>query len=683
MESRLSDSLEALGEEVEKEEEEEEEEDQGMSLRLIEETGKVLAKLLFHGTQLLTNVQVEADLRESRRREKEGEEKRKRLERLEAEAKQGSEKLEEINSKWALAGDLKVPQELWELLEQQRDQCERLLAEKNQLIQELQQELEAKDLQYEQALEQQGQEIRVLLERMEEQTRSMLRTYRHHVRQTEKTFEEERREMLASNRKRWNEAIQAHNEQELQFLRDKMDKALEFEKLLMELQEESVENYDSLRLQLEQDVQYLEKKLQQMKGLYHLNQVKLEYNLDVLRQLDVENSTLRSLQKRKINRLQTSLSVLRAKMANQEKKFQEEKQSLESELERITEQFQETQSRMRDLARSSAEKFRQVWMVNEEEAKALIRKTLDADRIIHVQQLGMPWEEPHFWFMENVGPLGDCREKKEAMEVVMALLEGITSGKGDQGGRSSKKKGSGRGEGRKEKQERLRERATTRRDVSRETLLDILQLLTEESEFLVENKLLRTLRQVVGPRDTVGQLRSILETLRVEDEDDLRKLLDFFLFLGYQGATSSQVEPGGENPTDPAQDGGNGRSQFQRDELQSLQSSIPPRSIEVDNVLKILQEFLKDFPKLRDEEIPREIREVRDSSRDAEYWESMTRIIPERTLKLWDALGAALMEYHKVLTRRSELFSEATTLQRQNSELGILLEEYLGSESGP
>lgn len=48
--------------------------------------------------------------------------------------------------------------------------------------------------------------------------------------------------------------------------------------------------------------QYLERKLQQMKGIYHLNQVKLEYNLDVLRQLDVENSTLRSQQKRKISR---------------------------------------------------------------------------------------------------------------------------------------------------------------------------------------------------------------------------------------------------------------------------------------------------------------------------------------------------------------------------------------------
>lgn len=39
-----------------------------------------------------------------------------------------------------------------------------------------------------------------------------------------------------------------------------------------------------------------------MKGMYHLGQVKLEYNLEVLRQLDLENSTLRSLQKRKISR---------------------------------------------------------------------------------------------------------------------------------------------------------------------------------------------------------------------------------------------------------------------------------------------------------------------------------------------------------------------------------------------
>ncbi|NXO97821.1 DRC1 protein, partial [Certhia brachydactyla] len=96
---------------------------------------------------------------------------------------------------------------------------------------------------------------------------------------------------------------------------------------------------------------------------------------------------------------------------------------LEAELERITGQFQETRGRIRHLMRSGAEKFRQVWIVNEEEAKGLIRELLDADRIIHVQQLGIPWEEPRLGFMDNVGPLGGRREKKDAVEVATELLE--------------------------------------------------------------------------------------------------------------------------------------------------------------------------------------------------------------------------------------------------------------------
>ncbi|NXE99899.1 DRC1 protein, partial [Menura novaehollandiae] len=563
-----------------------------------------LAKLLFHGTQLVTDIRADADLRECRRREKEAEKKRRRLEKLERESKSSTEKLEEINSKWGSAKEMKIPQELWDLLEQQQDQCELLLREKNRLIQELQQELKAQDEHYEQALKEQSDEIRLLLERMEEQTRNTLQTYRQHLRQIEKTFEEERREMLENNRKRWNEAIQAHNEQELEFLREKMGKVEEFEKQLNEIQDENVENYDSRKFQLEQDVQYLERKLQQMKGIFHLNQVRLEYNLEVLRQLDVENSTLRSLQKRKINRFQSSLSHLRSKFSKQEKKFQEEKQSLESDLERITEQFLETRRRMRFLALSSAEKFRKVWLMNEEEAKGLMREALDADRIIHIQQLGIPWEEPFHWFLENVGPLGGRREKRDAIQAATEALE------------------AGSGEGGKENLEKAEDGATPRPKISRKTIRKILELLSEESGFLVENKLLRPLQEVVGSGNIIGKIRSIFEALQIEDEAELQQLLDFFLEYKSREVTDSQLPgesnplgnvgklhiqlfslqnqdiPGGENPTDPAQDRGKGGSHSQRDELQSPGISLPSDSIHADDVLKILKEFLWDFDKL-------------------------------------------------------------------------------------
>ncbi|NXF71901.1 DRC1 protein, partial [Sclerurus mexicanus] len=103
-------------------------------------------------------------------------------------------------------------------------------------------------------------------------------------------------------------------------------------------------------------------------------------------------------------------------------------QSLENDRERITGQRREMERRMRHFAVSGAEKFRRVWLENEEEAKALARKALEADRLIHVQQLGIPWEEPLHRFLENVGPLGERPRKRTAIQVAGEALEGGNSG---------------------------------------------------------------------------------------------------------------------------------------------------------------------------------------------------------------------------------------------------------------
>lgn len=78
----------------------------------------------------------------------------------------------------------------------------------------------------------------------------------------------------------------------------------------------------------------------------------------------------------------------------------------------------------RHFAAVDAEKFLGVWLMNEKEAKGLMRKALDADRIIHTQLLGMPWQEPHYWFLNNVGPLGCPKEKRMATELAAEILTG-------------------------------------------------------------------------------------------------------------------------------------------------------------------------------------------------------------------------------------------------------------------
>lgn len=79
-------------------------------------------------------------------------------------------------------------------------------------------------------------------------------------------------------------------------------------------------------------------------------------------------------------------------------------------------------SYLRHFAIVDAEHFLDVWLMNEEEAKALIRKAFDADRIIHTQQLGLPWTEPDGWFLHNVGPIMHTKKMKSANELAREVM---------------------------------------------------------------------------------------------------------------------------------------------------------------------------------------------------------------------------------------------------------------------
>ncbi|NXW98861.1 DRC1 protein, partial [Larus smithsonianus] len=677
---------EALGEDEEPKVAEEEEE-QRRSHKQMEESRQRLAKLLFDGTQMVTNIQVAADFRETQRRAEEAELKLQRAEKLDQEATSSTYKFVEITSKWALAEEMKIPQELWQLLNQQQQQCALLLEEKNKLISDLQQELKNKDEQYVQAIKKQSDDIHLLLERMEEQIRLVLKTYRHKLLQIEKAFELERQELLDNNRKKWEEGIQAHNTQEMEYLRGRMRKVEEFEKQLNQLRVQDEEEYNSMKIRLENDVENLERQLQQFKAIYQLNQEKLDYSLQVLKKQDEENTIMRSQQRRKLNRLHSLLNNLRTKLANQEKQFREENQSLAADCERITGQCKEVQRSMRHFAVSDAEKFTEVWLMNEEEAKGLMRKALDADRIIHAQQLGLPWEEPRYWFLNNVGPLKRYKAKRTATKLAAEVLT------------------AGSREGGKEKTVKVEDRVTQLRNISKKTAKRILELLSDESGFLIENKLLKPLNALGRQERTIMKLDSIFAALGIDSEDDLYQLVDFFQKYKAQEVAVSQValreeevvedcpacwpclqsqgSPGGEDVTDLPEDREDGGSGAQRDELKSPGTSLgslPSVYIHADDVLKILKAFMRDFDKPREKDgSAKEVLQVRDSSEDGEYWEALAHVIPEPTLKLWDALAVALEEYYEVLTRRASLLAEAALLHQQNSELYLLLEEYISA----
>uniref|UniRef100_A0A452HA64 Dynein regulatory complex protein 1 n=1 Tax=Gopherus agassizii TaxID=38772 RepID=A0A452HA64_9SAUR len=662
------------------------------SHKQIEESRQRLAKLLNDGTQLVTNIQVAADARETQRRAEEDELKRQRLEKLENESKTNQDKFEEITSKWGSAKEKTIPQDLWDVLNQQQQHCALLIEEKNKLISELQQELKSKDDQYVKDLKKQSDDINLLVDRMEEQIRNLMKTYRRELTQIEKAFELERRELLSSNKKKWEQAMQAHNAQELENLITRMQKVEEYEKQLNQLRVQDAEEYNTIKIQLENDVQILEQQLQQMKAIYQLNQEKLEYNFQVLKKRDEENTIIKSQQKRKLNRLHDVLNALRMKLDKQIKQFQEENQTLTADYKRIVEQYKDLQRTMRHFAVVDAQKFLEVWLMNEEEAKGLMWKALKADRIIHTQQLGLPWVEPDYWFLDNVGPIVHHMAIRSASKLEEDAVE----------------------EGRKEAAAEAGEEVKPPRHISVKSVKHILELLCDESGFLIESKLLGLLQPLERHERSLMRLDAIFAALGIDNEDDVYTLVDFFLkfnaqqvlwaggsinrlavvgalcgwnslparVAAMQGKQWAEDQCPEELAVDAADsDEGSAALKEEGTAHQSSAASLSSLLFHPDDVLKALKAFVLDFQKPRDKRPQvKNMMEERDDSKDSEYWKALAHVIPEPKLKVWDALEAALEKYYSVLSQRSKLLTDLDGLQQQNTELHMLLHQYLTSK---
>ncbi|XP_033032204.1 dynein regulatory complex protein 1 isoform X1 [Trachypithecus francoisi] len=670
---------EALGEYLDGKKESEE--DQSKSYKQKEESRLKLAKLLLCGTELVTNIQVAIDTREIHRRVEEEEIKHQRIEKLENEVKTSQDKFDEITSKWEEGKQKRIPQELWEMLNTQQLHCAGLLEDKNKLISELQQELKTKDDQYVKDLKKQSDDICLLLERMEQQVKNVMKTFREELYNIEKAFEVERQELLASNKKKWERALQAHNAKELEYLTNRMKKVEDYEKQLNRQRIRDCEEYNTIKIKLEQDVQILEQQLQQRKAIYQLNQEKLEYNLQVLKKRDEESTVIKSQQKRKINRLRDTLNNLRSKYAKQIKQFQEENQSLTLDYQSLVLQFKELQKAMRHFALIDDKKFREIWLMNEEEAKDLIARAFDVDRIIHTHHLGLPWTAPDFWFLKNVGPISQ-QPQKSATQIVEEMLMHTEEEEAEEAAPEPESY------------------PDLPKQISEKTTKRILMLLCDESGFLVESKLLSLLLPLEQNECYLLRLDAIFSALGIESEDDLYKLVNFFLkYRAHRLSSSLQIKSCSQASMEKASmeetsmgselelaeqtemEGEKEESLVEGEKEEEEETPPSPWVIHPNDVIKILEAFVMGLKKPRDSRAPPRVQKnVCNNSKDSEYWQALTTVIPSSKQNLWDALYTALEKYHIVLTQRAKLLQENSSLEQQNTELQALLQQYLNSK---
>ncbi|KAI8819451.1 sperm tail-domain-containing protein [Fimicolochytrium jonesii] len=634
----------------------------------------------------VTFVQVAMTAREDARRQEEAR-KRHLWEAKKAEERRRTTAMgEEIAEAWAKAegggeGRDKGPYELNELLTNQKRACENLTAVKNKLFEEYSAELKAKDDEYVKELKRQAEEIDTVLQRMEAHHRSFQTTLREELEQIERAFVEERSELIDTNVKEIDGLFNGRGRNEARYMQERADRIDEHLSQLEALRVHDAEEYNLVKIKLETDVQVLEQQLQQMRATYQLNTEKLEYNYQVLKKRDEENGTILGTQKRRIGRLTDHLHNLKAKMNKQEKTFQAEYSGLTDDYKRITEQFKELQKKFHHFRLADGSKYRHLFRLNEETAKTLMRKLLQADQIIQEQQLGIKWTRGAG---RNDGAVDMGMEELFRVVDPGMFNPAARVGRGDGARRGGVSAQAGLygldrpGSAPTTVGERSRgsHATTATATTSPLTTKKMLDLLTTEASFLVEEKLQKLLAPLHATEQSLMKLDSIFKALGVESMEDIEALLGYFVVDGRERSGRGGEGMIGPNEVVGAvrrflEDKKGGRRAIRMDGSTDLPFLSPPANQTADG----------NNPTSSSPGGKATTREGTGGLSTAlrQYWHHMANVIDDETQRVWTTTQTALQAYNAELIARHAAIQDISLIQQQNNELKNLLRGYMGA----
>jgi dynein regulatry complex protein 1 len=207
--------------------------------------------------------------------------------------------------------------------------------------------LKFKDEEYVKSLKRWAEDIDTLLAAMTDRFRDQQHQYELETEEIEAIFRQERAELIESNRTEMETLMEKRRNMEQTHMEERQRRIERNQDLLQRSRLKESEEHSALKIKLETEIQKLEQQLEVMRSTYQLNTEKLEYNFRVLSERDAENTSTIGAQKRKLARLQDSLSGLVARYGKTDRQYRQENAELTDEYRRITEQFQDLQGKSR------------------------------------------------------------------------------------------------------------------------------------------------------------------------------------------------------------------------------------------------------------------------------------------------------------------------------------------------
>ncbi|RNF15993.1 coiled-coil domain protein [Trypanosoma conorhini] len=455
-----------------------------------------MAEVLSCAHGAVTSWEVAVGKTENDRREREErrieERRQKRREELEAnEVTQGA-----IELKFESIYKINAPHELKESLEEQQRQCRELLDVKDRLIEALRGQLEEREEEFVAALGRNTADVNSLVAEMREQTEKYLDTYTNKLREVEAAYERERGEYLSRCSEEILQLMKLRRARETEYRKKREDEIMEAQKKMDDKHRENCEEYNEIKREHLQEIHVLMEELERCKAEFLLNGERLSYNLQVLRERVKENKSAQALHKRKLARLQDTLSYLVARYAESEKKYQRSNKDLTAQLHRVANQYSDLQKKFQKFEKSDKEKYRQLWSMHEEKNIQLAHKSLQADRVLFEEILGVPWNPPQL----NYWPEDDVADAVEDNEE-----EAVSS--------------------------------DDEIELSEEALM-LLALLHKQAPFISDETVYAAIRKVQDVTEERAVVESILATLQIHKNEEMDDLMGYFLVEGPEETTA-------------------------------------------------------------------------------------------------------------------------------------------------
>eukprot|EP00929_Paragymnodinium_shiwhaense_P118607 TRINITY_DN90518_c0_g1_i1.p1 TRINITY_DN90518_c0_g1~~TRINITY_DN90518_c0_g1_i1.p1 ORF type:complete len:665 (-),score=254.50 TRINITY_DN90518_c0_g1_i1:94-2088(-) len=585
----------------------------------------ILERIRTETWEELTDIRVKFDDAENQRRIIEENNRLDRYEALQIEAVTSGRKNAAIEMKWADLLNMDIPQDLAEQLRVQKNACQQIIESKDRRIRDFQTELRNKDEEYIKMLKQQSVDITSLVAKMREQYHTLRRHYERQLEEIEETFETERAEQISRNKAEVEDAFEKRRQmEETEFLERRQERERGFQQQIEELRTNNADDYNKCKIALEKGIEELQQHLEKMVSTYLLNREKLEYNLSVLTERNKEHLAIQSSYKNRLNRLRETLNNLMSRYNSLDQKYRHQNMELTEEYKRLTRQFKDLQEKNLHFERADEQKIREVWAMNAGEVDGLIAKVLEADRLLHEQQLGHEWIEP--------------KEEQLERELDTFSESGTTTGKTsaitDEVGQSV----SGR-------------YASTK-------VRKVLDLVKEETQFLLDLKVREQMANLPPEQRDVLQIDAILRYVGVETQEDVDTLVSIFYHGQDEDDEALMVDAD--------------------DVLQLLKDFIVEKENQtIADVAPDKKKKSRSAAAATENDAERKARKRRE---ERKYWEKKSHVIPDMSFRVWKALDVFLKKYYDLLQRRSKAIDSAVGMQKQNEELKQLLDQYLGSK---